>query len=205
MTVSIVVITAGLSQPSSSRLLADRLAHSVANALGGLGEHADVTVVELRDHAADLANHFVTGFPAPKLATVLRQVAEADALIAVSPIFSASYSGLFKMFFDVLEPDVLAGKPVLIGATGGTARHSLALEYALRPLFTYLHAIVVPTGVFAAPEDWASENVLATRLQRAGDELARLITNRPAAARPDADVVPFEQLLRRGRRNADGG
>ncbi len=197
MTASIVVITAGLSQPSSSRLLADRLAQSVVNALGGLGEHAEVTIVELRDHAADLANHFVTGFPAPRLAAILRKVTEADALIAVSPIFSASYSGLFKMFFDVLEPDALQGKPVLIGATGGSARHSLALEYALRPLFTYLHAVVAPTGIFAAPEDWASENVLSTRLARAGGELAGLVTNRPVAARPDAEVVPFEQLLRR--------
>ena len=201
MSASIVVITAGLSQPSSSRLLADRLAQSASNALSELGENADISVVELRDHAGDLANHFVTGFPAPKLAAVLQQVTDADAVIAVSPIFSASYSGLFKMFFDVLEMDALAGKPVLVGATGGTARHSLALEYALRPLFSYLHAVVVPTAVFAAPEDWASENVLADRLARAGDELARLITNRPASSRSsgDAEVVPFERLLQRGR------
>jgi FMN reductase len=199
VTASVVVVTAGLSQPSSSRLLADRLAQSVSNAMGELGENADITVVELRDHAKDLANHFVTGFPAPKLAAVLHQVTDADAVIAVSPIFSASYSGLFKMFFDVLEVDALAGKPVLVGATGGTARHSLALEYALRPLFTYLHAVVAPTAIFAAPEDWASENVLAERLARAGDELARLITNRPASARSGADVVPFERLLQRGR------
>lgn len=200
MSVSVVVITAGLSQPSSSRLLADRLAQSVSNALGQFGERADVTVVELRDHAKDLANHFVTGFPAPELAAVIQQVTDADALIAVSPVFSASYSGLFKMFFDVLEIDALAGKPVLIGATGGTARHSLALEYALRPLFTYLHTTVVPTAVFAAPEDWASENVLAERLARAGAELAQLITNQPADARRDsAQVVPFERLLQRGR------
>jgi len=198
---SVVVITAGLSQPSSSRLLADRLAQSVSNALGALGENADITVVELRDHAKDLANHFVTGFPAPKLAAVLQQVTDADAVIAVSPIFSASYSGLFKMFFDVLQVDALAGKPVLVGATGGTARHSLALEYALRPLFTYLHAVVVPTAIFAAPEDWASENVLAERLARGGDELARLITNRPPSSRggDDAEIVPFERLLQRGR------
>jgi FMN reductase len=105
------------------------------------------------------------------------------------------------MFFDVLQVDALAGKPVLVGATGGTARHSLALEYALRPLFTYLHAVVVPTAIFAAPEDWASENVLAERLARAGDELARLITNRPPSSRggDDAEIVPFERLLQRGR------
>ncbi|HET9649648.1 MAG TPA: FMN reductase [Microlunatus sp.] len=200
MTTSLVVITAGLSQPSSSRLLADRLAQAAANALVEFGEHTEITVVELRDHAKDLANHFVTGFPSPALATVLRQVAEADAVIAVSPIFSASYSGLFKMFFDVLEPDTLRDKPVLIGATGGTARHSLALEYALRPLFSYLHAVVVPTGVFAAPEDWASENVLAERLDRAGQQLARFVTGRATAGTSaEAEVVPFERLLQRGR------
>ena len=131
---------------------------------------------------------------------MLRKVADADAVIAVTPIFRASFSGLFKSFFDVLETDALVGKPVLIGATGGTARHSLALEYALRPLFTYLQAIVVPTAVFAAPEDWASENVLSERLARGGDELARLVTNRPASSRSaEAEIVPFERLLQRGR------
>ena len=79
----------------------------------------------------------------------------ADGLIAVTPIFTTCYCGLFKSFFDVLDTDALAGMPVLIGATAGTARHSLALDYALRPMFTYLHAVVVPTGVFAATEDWA--------------------------------------------------
>jgi FMN reductase len=71
-------------------------------------------------------------------------------VIAVTPIFSASYSGLFKTFFDVLERGALAGKPVLIAATGGSERHSLALEHAVRPLFAYLRAVVVPTAVYAA-------------------------------------------------------
>ena len=152
MTASIVVITAGLGQPSSSRLLG----RPAGPAVGERSRRARRArrrrrVVELREHAGDLANHCVTGFPAPQLAAVLEQVIDADALIAVTPIFSASYSGLFKMFFDVLEPDSLAGKPVLIGATGGTARHSLVLEHALRPLFTYLRAIVVPTASSPPP------------------------------------------------------
>jgi len=83
-------------------------------------------------------------------------VAAADAVIAVSPIFNASYSGLFKAFFDVLEPGALTGKPVLVAATGGSERHSLALEHAMRPLFAYLRAVVVPTAVYAASSDWAS-------------------------------------------------
>jgi FMN reductase len=201
-TAQVVAVTAGLSQPSSSRLLADRLTQAVGNALGERGLAVESSVIELREHARELTNHLLTGFPAPSLAAVLRRVGEADALIAVSPIFSASYSGLFKTFFDVLEPDGLRGKPVLIGATGGTARHSLALEYALRPLFTYLHAVVVPTAVFAAPEDWASENVLAGRLASAAAELAGLISQAPAAraghgAEESGEVVPFERLLGR--------
>ncbi len=91
----------------------------------------------------------------------------ADAVIAVTPVFSASYSGLFKSFFDVLDEDALDGKPVLIGATGGTARHSLVLEHALRPLFAYLRATVVPTAVFAATEDFGgAERVRAWQVAR---------------------------------------
>ena len=101
----------------------------------------------------------------------------------MTPIFSGSYSGLFKTFFDVLEPGVLAGKPVLIGATGGTARHSLALDYALRPLFSYLRTVVVPTAVFAAPEDWGSDAQLSDRVDRAAGELADLDPSADGPAR----------------------
>ena len=110
------------------------------------------------------------------------------ALIAVTPIFAASYSGLFKTFFDVLEEDALAGKPVLLGATAGTARHSLALDHALRPLFAYLRAVAVPTGVFAAADDWGRrrrQRASRTRIDRAGGELADLVAGRaPTAPRP---------------------
>lgn len=107
-------------------------------------------------------------------------------------MFSASYSGLFKSFFDVLDKDALAGKPVLIAATGGTGRHSLVLEHALRPLFAYLRAVVVPTGVYAASEDWGAEG-LAERIERAADELAALLPL--SAARSEPEVVPFAEQL----------
>jgi FMN reductase len=211
----VVVVTAGLSQPSSTRLLADRLASATVTALGPPGQAAVVEVVELREWAHDLTNHLLTGFPSPSLRDVLDSVAAADALIAVSPIFSASYSGLFKMFFDVVEPGALDGTPVLIGATGGSARHSLALEHALRPLFSYLRATVVPTGVYAATEDWAAPQLrdagtiaaggahsseLTARIDRAAGELARLVRpGRPEVQQPDdehdPEVVPFSRLL----------
>jgi FMN reductase len=197
---TLAVVSAGLTVPSSTRLLADRLAAAVGGQLS-----LKVEVVDLRDLAGDIANNFVTGFAAPRLASALSTVAGADGLIAVTPIFTASYSGLFKSFFDVLDQDALVGKPVLIAATGGTARHSLALEHALRPMFTYLRAVVVPTAVYAASEDWASSGTddLAHRIARAAGELAELMEGRPptqAPPAPEETVIPFEQQLAALRR-----
>jgi FMN reductase len=161
----------------------------------------EVDVIDLRDHAHDLTNMMLTGFATPDLTTAIDQVVEADGLIAATPIFSASYSGLFKTFFDVLEPDALAGKPVIIAATAGTARHSLALEHVVRPLFSYLRAVVVPTTVFAATEDWGAGSqagdALSERIDRAARELARLVASdlRPAPVDPYDDVTSFEDLL----------
>ncbi|MBW5481209.1 CE1759 family FMN reductase [Streptomyces bambusae] len=165
----LVVVSAGLSTPSSTRLLADRLSAATLRHVD-----AEPEVIELRGLATDIAQHFVTGFPSARLAAALDAVAAADGLIAVTPVFAGSYSGLFKSFFDVIDKDALTGKPVLVGATGGTARHSLATEHALRPLFTYLRALVLPTAVYAAAEDWG-EDGLAQRITRAGAELARFM------------------------------
>ncbi|MEV5753099.1 FMN reductase [Actinoallomurus sp. NPDC052308] len=196
----LVAVSAGLGTPSSSRLLADRLAAATRERLTADGRPIEVTVIELRDLATDIANGLVTGFPGTRLRTAIEAVTGADGLIVVSPIFSASYSGLFKSFFDVIDNTALAGRPVLIAATGGTARHSLALEHALRPLFTYLRAIVAPTAVYAAPEDWGSggdagAGDLAARIDRAADELAALMRDRPPAAAPAESVVPFAEQL----------
>ncbi|MDX3747986.1 FMN reductase [Streptomyces sp. AK08-02] len=202
----LVVVSAGLSVPSSTRLLADRLAAAVDRKADA---DVDVQVVELRELAVEIAHHFTNGFPGRKLADALDAVTRADGLVVVTPVFSASYSGLFKSFFDVLEKDALAGKPVLVAATGGSARHSLVLEHAMRPLFAYLRAVVVPTAVYAASEDWGAEG-LPERIERAAGELAALMAGlsglsaaRLPAARSGSEgfesegfvVVPFEQQL----------
>src|SRR5262245_10465104 len=116
----IVVVTAGLSDPSSTRLLAERLADATRRRLESSGHATHVDVVELRTLAHALADNLLTGFPSGRLVDAIDAVSAADGVIAVSPIFSASYSGLFKTFFDVLPDDLLAGKPVLIAATAGT-------------------------------------------------------------------------------------
>jgi FMN reductase len=200
---SLVVVTAGLSQPSATRLLADRLSAAVDRHLRDAELAPQIEVIELREHAQDLTNNLLTGFPSPRLQAAIDAVIAADGLVAVTPIFSASFSGLFKMFFDVIDRDGLAGKPALIAATGGTPRHSLAIEHAMRPLFAYLNAAVVATGVYAAAEDWGGGGVtadgsLVERIDRAAAELAAAMLARPhqAPADPFESPVPFEELLR---------
>ena len=201
---SLVVVAAGLSQPSSTRLLADRLMSATERFLRASGIEPRVEVIELREHAQDLTNNLLTGFPSPRLRAALDAVVRSDGLIAVSPIFNAAYSGLFKLFFDFLERDSLAGKPVSIAATGGTPRHSLSLEHAIRPLFAYLNAAVVPTAVFAAAEDWGQgadevDGGLIDRIDRAARELAQAVAARApeATVDPFAEPIPFEELLAR--------
>ena len=167
----IAVISAGLSQPSSTRLLAERLATATQR-----GVESTVEFIDLRDVASDVMNNMLTGFASPTLEKVIETVTTADAVIAVTPIFTTSYSGLFKSFIDILDPASLTGMPVLIAATGGTERHSLALDYAMRPLFTYLHAVVSPTAVYAASSDWGdAESTLGERIERAAAEFASLV------------------------------
>ncbi|MCS5715006.1 FMN reductase [Herbiconiux sp. CPCC 205716] len=199
MSKKLVVVSAGLSQPSSTRLLADRLAEAtlaeanLAEADAG-GASVDLEVIELRDLAQDITNNLLTGFASPKLQRAIDAVSRADGLIAVTPIFTASYSGLFKSFFDVIDNAALTGLPVLIAATGGTSRHSLALDHAVRPLFSYLRAIVLPTAVFAASEDWgggadvSGTASLPDRIRRAGRELAAQLV---VSTRSEEVVDPF--------------
>jgi FMN reductase len=203
---TIAVVSGGLRQPSSTLLLAHRLAEATATSLRERGIDVDVQVVELREHAHDLTNTLLTGFASADLQRAIGTVVQADGVIAVTPIFSGSYSGLFKNFFDVLQQGSLAGMPVLIGATAGTARHTLALEHAVRPLFAYLHSVVVPTSVFGATEDFgatsserASDDVppLQVRVERAAGELADLVAARSPhrVADPFANPTSFADLL----------
>jgi len=165
----IVAISAGLSDSSSTTLLAQRY----GDAIRAARPDASFEIVTLRDLAHDITDATIVGFASPRLQHVIDQVAAADALVVVAPTFKASYPGLFKSFFDALEAEVLTGKPVALAATGGTARHSLVIDYAMRPLFAYLQTMTVPTGVFASPHDWgdAGADALGARVERAVGEL----------------------------------
>jgi FMN reductase len=198
-TVTVAVVSAGLSEPSSTKLLADRLAQAVRRAGARGGVRVEIVDVPLRELARPIADTFVPGFAPPALQSALDAVYSADALIAVTPVFSASYSGLFKSFFDAADPQGFVGTPVLLAATGGSARHSLVLDYAMRPLFAYLKAQPVATGVFAATADFGSDGgadsgSLDRRVDQAGAQLmAALRQSAPAGGRP-APAAPATGL-----------
>ncbi len=211
---TLVVVSAGLGQPSSTRLLADQLAAATGRELHARGVRTTTESIEIRQYAHDVVNTMLTGFPPDRLKLVCDLMARADGLIAVTPVFKASYNGFFKSFFDVLDEAVLVEKPVLIAATGGTTRHSLILEHAMRPLFSYMQAVVVPTGVYAAAEDWGNSSgdgtpggALTSRLDRAARELADLMAAREVrhAVDPLENPTPFEQLLPGGRDKGGSG
>lgn len=197
---SLVVVHAGLREPSSTAMLGSRLADATVRALADAGVPVVVTTVALREYSGDIMAA-LTSFASARLEEVFDAVAAADGIIAVTPLFNTSYSGLFKSFFDALPAEVLRGKPLLMAATGGTPRHSLALDYAMRPMFAYLHAAVLSTGVFAATSDWGAgaEEVrpLPARIELAGGELAgAMVARPPSPPRDGLAATDFGEVLR---------
>ncbi|MFF3055312.1 CE1759 family FMN reductase [Streptomyces sp. NPDC057909] len=170
----LVVVSAGVSEPSSTRLLADRTAQNVLDLLLESDRPATVGVIELGPLAVDIAQAIVSGFPGERLKTAFTRLAAADAVIASTPVYKAGISGLFKSFADILDNDLLIAKPVILAATAGTSRHAMVVDEQLRPLFAFLRALPVPTSLFAAPEDWG-QAALGDRIQRAAAELVLLL------------------------------
>ena len=199
---TLAVISGGLREPSSTRLLAGRIDTAVHKALAAIDMSATSTMIELRPLGRAITDAMLTSVVAAELEEAFDAVASADGLIAVTPAFNASFSGLFKSFFDVLPEQTLWDMPVLIAATGGTERHSLVLDHALRPMFSYLHAIVAPTGVYAATDDFGAaqrgSGALSERIDTAARDFARLLSSCGARTRRDAfadELTEMQRLL----------
>ena len=170
----LVVVSAGTSDPSSTWLLADRAAERAVALATQHGNAVTVSVIELREIAADISTALVSQLVTPKLQHAITALGQADGVIAAAPVYKAGPSGLFTSFFGVLDNDLLIAKPLVIAATAGTARHALVADSSMRPMFAYLRTMTVPTSLFAAPEDWG-DPALATRIDRAALELVLLM------------------------------
>jgi len=111
----------------------------------------------------------------PALARALAQVQAAELVLVATPIYKAAYSGLLKVFLDLLPPDALRGKRVLPLATGGSLAHLLAVDYALRPVLAALGAREILDTVYATDAQfdtdeaggWRPDAAVRKRLQRA--------------------------------------
>jgi FMN reductase len=171
---SLVVVTAGTSDPSSTRMLADQVAQRAADLAGRRGHEVATRVIDLRQLATEITTAMVSQLVGPKLQQAIAALGEADGIVASTPVYAAGASGLFTSFFQVLDSDLLIAKPVVLAATAGTARHALVVDEQLRSLFAYLRTTTVPTSLFAAPEDW-SDPALSKRLDRAALELVLLM------------------------------
>jgi FMN reductase len=171
---TLVVVTAGTSDPSSTGMLADQLAQRVTDLASRRGSKVATRVIDLRELATEITTAMVSQLVGPKLQQAVAALGEADGIVASTPVYAAGASGLFTSFFQILDNDLLIAKPVVLAATAGTARHALVVDEQLRSLFAYLRTMTVPTSLFAAPEDW-SDPALAKRIDRAALELLLLI------------------------------
>lgn len=172
----LVVVNAGVSDPSSTRLLGDRLAQKALDALGGAGVEATIGTIDLASLAVDTARAMISGIKSDGLETAIDAVAASDALILVTPVYKAGVSGILKSFLDILDNDLLIAKPVIVGGTGGSSRHAMVPDEHLRPILAFFRAMPVPTSVYAAPDDWGSAE-FGRRVQRAATELALLVSS----------------------------
>jgi FMN reductase len=198
-TLRLVVVSAGTSDPSSTRMLADRAAQRAAALAGERGALVAVQVIDLRELAADVTTALTSQLVTPKLQQAIDALAGADGVIAAAPVYKAGPSGLFTSFFQVLDNDLLIGKPAMLGATAGTARHALVVDDQMRPLFAYLRALPVPTSLFAAPEDWG-DSALSDRIDRAAFELVLLMESGFAKQVRDTSWQRYQHEL-----GSDGG
>ena len=172
--VRLVVVSAGVSDPSTTRMLAERVTQASLDHIRETGREATASIVDLAPIASDIARTLISAATIEPVQRAIGQVATADALIVSTPVYKAGISGLFKSFVDVLDNDLIVGKPVILAATAGTARHAMVSDDHLRPLFAFLRALPVPTSLFGTPEDWA-DPVFGKRIDRAAAELAQLV------------------------------
>ena len=173
-TFRLAVVSAGTSDPSSTQLLASRVTERTQALAKDHGHDVTVTVIAARELAADITTAITSQLSTPKLQQAIDALGAADGIIAAAPVYKAGPSGLFTSFFNVLDNDLLIGKPVVLAATAGTSRHALVVDDQMRSLFAFLRTLTAPTSLFAAPEDWG-DAALNKRIDRAARELVLLM------------------------------
>ncbi len=177
----VVAVSGSLHEPSKTTALVRAIAAAVAERA-----EVEVQVIELTDIGPELAGALRRDQLPARVEEQLRAIETADLLIVGSPVYRASFTGLFKHLFDFVGQYELVGKPVLLAATGGGERHALIIEHQLRPLFAFFQALTLPLGVYASDTDFAgyeiASDVLHSRIALAAERALPLVGY--AATRP---------------------
>lgn len=170
----LTVVNAGISEPSSTRRLAQEVSEKARAYLEVRGKEVTVEMITLRDLADDIAKGSVGDKYGERLDSAIAAVGAADGLVVASPIYKASYSGLFKAFWDLVPRDAIINMPVVLAATGGSNRHALVPDVVMRGLFAFFRAVPTATSLMATKEDFGTPE-LEKRERRAAGELGALM------------------------------
>lgn len=193
---SVVGVAGNITRPSRTASLVSALLSEIA-AAGG----AKSRLIELVDIGPDLFQSVVPepfdSFASIRLSSraraAIQAIESADALVIGTPVYKGSYTGALKHLFDLIPPNALAGKLVLLAATGGTPLHGLVIEHELRPLFGFFRTLTIPASVFALESDFKDYRVeqpaLVERVRRAADELIELLAMRAAGRVAQAELA----------------
>jgi len=164
-------LSGSYSSPSRTRILVEEIVRRASERYQRSAE-----VFDIGEFGADLGSARRLSDLTGSSRQIIERLVGAEALVVASPVYKGSYTGLFKHLFDLLDPSALAGKPILLAATGGGDRHALVIEHQLRPLFGFFEARTLATGVYASERDFADPGsvspALAERLDRAIGQLA---------------------------------
>ena len=152
---NVVVVNGSPSQRSKTAALADLITARLGELVPIAVRHVDVyrlgpgfTGSSSRDDVP------------PEIEAELRAVEEAEVVVAATPVFRGSYSGMFKHLFDMIDQYALANTLVILAATGGSDRHALVIEHELRPLFGFFQAAVLPVGFYVNSGEFDGTTVL---------------------------------------------
>lgn len=197
----VIVFSGSFNRPSKTTALVNYIGKEVAKKFG-----TEVVTYDLLDVGNTLGLAQRADKLEPKGKQIIEELTLADALVIGSPVYKGSYPGLFKHFIDLIEPERLYGKPVLLSATGGGDRHALMVEHQLRPLFGFFMAHSLPTAIYAAARDFGPNNEirsqdLVSRIAKAVDQFAPFLKKQPAdsasqkttiqLARENDDILPL--------------
>ncbi|WP_175985495.1 FMN reductase [Microbacterium tenebrionis] len=170
----IVAVSGSLHEPSKTTALLRAIADAVAERAD-----AEIQLIELTEIGPSLAGALRRDQLPAHIEEQLVAIEQADLLIVGSPVYRASFTGLFKHLFDFIGQYELVGKPVLLAATGGGERHALMIEHQLRPLFAFFQALTLPLGVYASNTDFdgdrVASEVLEARIALAADRALPLV------------------------------